>query len=145
MEAMRRNGADFASMHFPVGDEKCNLVVGGFGGDILGLDFPAPQRANNNETTHPIAFEANRWYTIRLRVSDDRVEGWIDSDKKIDFERRGRNFASPHFMDAGWDGPLAAYAWNGAAAIRSIRIRQLKPSLESRFWPALGVAASEHR
>ena len=139
VEAMRISGdGDFASLHFPVGEESCELLVGILnGGKIVGVGRIDGRPAENNETTHNITFQLNRWYSVRLRVTDDRLEAWIDSEKLIDLSRKGRGFTT--WLNAGWDSPLAVYAFRGKAAIRSIRIRELKSDAGPGSAPAVAA------
>src|SRR5439155_11674076 len=51
-EAKRVEGDDFfCTTTFPVGDEYCSFVVGGWGGSIVGLSSVGFQDASSNETT----------------------------------------------------------------------------------------------
>ncbi len=138
VEAMRISGTDFASLHFPVGDACCTLMVGAREWDpqdVVALDRVDGKRGLDNNTTHHVSFQSGRWYVVTLRVTDDRVQVWIDKEQVIDLPRRGHEF-SVDWEDC-WDGPLGVYAWmdpkSGAVAklrVRSIRIRELKPPPE---------------
>ena len=44
----------------------------------------------NNKTAQRIRFENNRWYTVRVRVTADRVRGWIDDEEILDLSTMGR-------------------------------------------------------
>jgi hypothetical protein len=125
MEAMRVSGRDFADIHFPVGDGDCELLIGGYAGRVVGIEGLDSKGAVDNETVRRMTFEANRWYTVTLRVTDDRIQAWLDTDKVIDLPRGGHKFYDPYLANS-WDAPLGVYAWNAHAAIRSIRMRQLK-------------------
>jgi len=126
IEAMRRQGAnDFASLKFPVGEDVCRLQVGGWGeGDVVGLDTIDGRNANENEATRHIEFQNDRWYTIRVRVTSERIRAWIDDWNVIDLETRGKKISAgmPQGVSCG------VCTWNGEAAYRAIRVRQLKPA-----------------
>jgi hypothetical protein len=129
VEAMRVSGhRDIASLHFSVGDAVCNLAVGGFdSGDVVALDQVDRKPGDNNATTRHVRFESNRWFVVRLRVTDDRIQAWIDQEQLINLPRRGHAFSTSR--DAG---PFGVFAWAGISAIRSIRMRQLKPEAAER-------------
>ncbi|HNS00397.1 MAG TPA: DUF1080 domain-containing protein [Planctomycetota bacterium] len=94
LEACRLEGQDFfCGLTFPVGSECCTLIVGGWGGGCVGLSNVDRQAADGNLTTKHLRFENGTWYPIRLRVSDARIEVWIDKDKQIDLERAGHGFS----------------------------------------------------
>lgn len=121
--AKRFSGTDFCSTTFAVGDRECTLIVGGYGGEIVGLGTLDGRRADNNETTHRIRFENNHWYTVRMRVTAELIRVWLDDEELIDLPMAGRTIA-PHVANLA---PLGVYAWQGKSAIRSIRLRQRKP------------------
>jgi hypothetical protein len=131
--AMRVSGNGLSSFCFPVGDAYCRLAVGGYEtGDIVGLQLVDGKDAQSNETTRHVRFQSNRWYTVRLRVTDDRVQVWIDGNQAIDLPRRGHDFtAGKGREEITGAGSLGIYTNSGAAAIRSIRIRQLKPDAKA--------------
>jgi hypothetical protein len=70
LKAMRVDGNDFfCGLTFPVGDSCCSLIVGGWGGTIVGLSSFNNMDAANNETTKVMNFEKGQWYDIRVRVT----------------------------------------------------------------------------
>jgi len=85
LEAMRVTGSDFfCGLTFPVGDNPCSLILGGWGGEVCGLSNLDYYDAANNETTRIISFETGRWYRVRLRVTPDKIEAWLDDEKIVD-------------------------------------------------------------
>ena len=79
LEAMRLEGSDFfCGLTFPVGKSAATFVVGGWGGMVVGISSIDHADAAENETTAGIAFEDNRWYRIRVRVTDTKLEAWVD-------------------------------------------------------------------
>ncbi len=86
-EAARIDGNDFfASLTFPVGDSFCTWVTGGWGGDIVGLSSLDGWDASDNETRTYFDFEKGRWYAFRLKVTADRITGWIDDKQIVDVQ-----------------------------------------------------------
>jgi hypothetical protein len=89
-QAMRMDGSDFfCGLTFPVGDSPCSFIVGGWGGGVVGLSSLNGSDASENETTKYQEFESDRWYTIRVRVTEERIEAWIDKRRMVDAETEG--------------------------------------------------------
>ena len=69
-QAMRVEGSDFfAGVTFPVDDSFCSLILGGWGGSVVGLSSINGQDASENDTSQSIEFQNGRWYTARVRVT----------------------------------------------------------------------------
>jgi len=124
LEAMRTDGSDFfCGVTFPVGKEYCSLIIGGWGGGLVGLSNVDSIAANENETTNYQEFEENKWYRIRLRVVTGRIDVWIDNQQVIKLETANRGF------DIWWEQepmrPLGIATWYTGAAFRDISIRRL--------------------
>ncbi len=87
LDAMRVMGSDFfCGLTVPVGTNFCSLIVGGWGGSLVGISSLDGMDASENETTKFVSFESGRWYRIRLRVTEKKIEGWIDKDKLVDVD-----------------------------------------------------------
>jgi hypothetical protein len=85
MEAMRVDGYDFfAGITFPVHDSFCSWINGGWGGMVVGLSSLDAMDASENDTSIRRNFESGRWYALRLRVLEDRIQAWIDEEAVID-------------------------------------------------------------
>src|SRR4051812_20915727 len=94
LDAMRVSGSDFfCGLTFPVSNSFCSLIAGGWGGSLLGLSSVDGMDASENETTKFINFEQAKWYRIRLRVTADRIEAWLDKDKVVDVVTAGRRIS----------------------------------------------------
>ena len=60
LEGKRVDGRDFfATTTFPVGDGYCSLVVGGWGGPLVGISSVNGADASENETTGSVEFKDN--------------------------------------------------------------------------------------
>jgi hypothetical protein len=124
LEAMRVAGYDFfCGMTFPVGDSWCTLIVGGWGGMVVGLSNIDDMNASENETTRGMCLEDKRWYPIRVQVTDTRIEVWIDKEKVISIVREGHRFGV-------WEEqcpikPFGVATWNTGGALRNIALRRL--------------------
>lgn len=125
VEAMRVAGGDFfCGLTFPVGDAYLTWINGGWGGTVVGLSNVNDFSAVENETTSGMDFEQGRWYQLRLRVTPERIEAWIDGDKKIDLERKDRRFTIWFEQEPCRPFGVTTYATKGA--IREISVRALE-------------------
>jgi len=78
--------------------------------------------ASENETTKYATFVQNHWYRIRLRVTHDRLEGWIDQAKLIDVVTTGKRISlRPGEIEES--KPLGIACWQTSAALRQIKYR----------------------
>ena len=94
VEAKRVSGNDFfCAMRFPVGNSYCYLWVGGSGGTVVGLSAIDGENESNNSTTTNMQFENGRWYSIRLSVTQQRIQSWIDNTQVIDQPIAGHRFS----------------------------------------------------
>ena len=124
LEAMRTAGSDFfCGLTFPVGAEPCTLIIGGWGGSVVGLSNIDGSAAVENETTSGMSFESNRWYKIRLRVTTSRIDAWIDDKQVIDLERGEHKFTVWPQQDPA--KPLGIATWSTGAALRDISLKRL--------------------
>jgi hypothetical protein len=125
LEAMRVQGSDFfCGLTFPVGDSPCTLILGGWGGSVCGLSNIDYYDAANNETTRVIYFENGRWYKIRLRVTTDKIEAWIDNKELVGVITTGRHIDIRPEVELSQ--PLGIATWQTTGAIRDIYLRRLK-------------------
>jgi hypothetical protein len=124
LEAMRVDGNDFfCGLTFPVGKDPCSLIVGGWGGGVVGLSSLDSQDAANNETTQYMNFEKGRWYKIRLRVVPNNIRAWIDEEKVIDVDTADRRVSIR--IEVEESRPLGIASWSTTAALRNIQLRGL--------------------
>jgi len=124
LEARRVEGGDFfCGVTFPVGNEHCTLIVGGWGGEVVGLSNVDGKDASQNETTRRRSFETGRWYKVRLTVEGRRIRAWIDDAQIVDLDATGRSLSVRR--EAEPSKPLGVTAWRTAAAIRDIEYRPL--------------------
>ncbi len=124
-QAKRTGGGDFFyGLTFPVGQDYCSLIVGGWGGSAVGLSNVDGLSAIENSTTQYIEFEKNRWYTIRLRVAAGKIAAWVDEKQMFEIA------TEEHTFDIWWEQtplrPLGIATWNTAAEIRDFKIIVIK-------------------
>jgi len=126
LDAMRVGGYDFfCGMTFPVGTSWCTLIIGGWGGMVVGLSNVDDLNASENETTTGMEFERGRWYRVRVRVTEPKIQVWIANDKIIDAPRAGHKFDV-------WEEqqpirPFGIATWDTTGALRNITLRRLNP------------------
>ncbi len=126
-EATRIKGGDFfASVTFPAGGDHATWVLGGWGGDIVGISSIDGWDASDNETRSYYEFEAGRWYAFRLQVTADHISAWIDDQRVVNVDIRGRAITLRR-GDIKLSTPLGFASYNTTGALRKIEYRMLKP------------------
>lgn len=125
LEAMRVAGDDFfCGLTFPAGDAFASLIVGGWGGRLVGISSIDYEDASENETTQIMTFETGRWYRIRLRVTERKIEAWIDQKQIINVVTAGRKL-SLRAGDIELSKPFGLSSWETSAAFRDIKLRDV--------------------
>lgn len=125
LEAMRIEGGDFfCGLTFPVGDSACTFVVGGWGGMVVGISSINNDDAAENETTTGMEFADNRWYRIHVRVTDQKIEAWINDEQRVDVAWKEKKI-SLRPGDIQKSLPLGIATYMTTAAVRNIRLRRL--------------------
>ena len=125
LDARRTSGYDFfCGLTFPVNDSFCSFIVGGWGGSVVGLSNINNESAINNETKTTKKFENNIWYTIKLRVTPEKIEAWIDNDKMVNYAYKDGELSIRN--DVNLSKPLGICSWNTAAELRDIRLEEIE-------------------
>ena len=131
LDALRVMGSDFfCGLTFPVRDSHCSLIVGGWGGGIVGLSNLDGGDASENETTQYIAFENGRWYRIRLRVTAEKIEAWVEQKKVVNVVTTRRKL-SLRAGEIERSKPLGLATWVTSAAFREIKLRHVDGPAEA--------------
>lgn len=124
LQARRVEGSDFfAGVTFPVGDSHCSLILGGWGGSVIGLSSINGMDASENETSQSMTFEQGRWYGVRIRVTPAKITVWLDERQIVDQSLAGNKIGIRGEVDAS--RPLGVASWRTKAALRDIRLRRL--------------------
>ncbi len=122
LEAMRIEGSDFfCGVTFPVGASHCSLILGGWGGRVVGLSSLNWMDAAHNETMGLRDFECGRWYGVRVRVTPAKIEAWINGRMAVNCGIEGRQVSIRFEMEPCVPLGVAAYATK--AAVRNVRVR----------------------
>jgi sugar phosphate isomerase/epimerase len=125
LEAQRQEGSDFfCGLTFPVGESAATLVVGGWGGGLVGVSSIDGNDASENETTQVMKFDTGRWYRIRVRVTPELIETWIDDEQMARVELKDKKIE----MRAGeieLSKPFGIATFRTRGALRDIKLRRL--------------------
>lgn len=125
IQAKRLAGEDFfCALTFPIGSNCCSLIVGGWGGGLVGISNLDGYDASENETTSFQEFKSGQWYRIRLRVTASRVEAWIDAKRVVNVDIKNR-LISVRPGDIESCKPFGLATYMTSAAYRDLRFRPL--------------------
>lgn len=124
LQAMRVEGHDFfAGITFPVAESFCSLILGGWGGSVVGLSSINFMDASENETSQSMEFENGRWYTVRIRVTPEKIQAWLDDRQIINQDLKDNKITVR--MEVEPSRPLGVATWKTRGALRDIRMRRL--------------------
>lgn len=125
LEAMKLDGHDFfCALTFPVKESHGTFVVGGWGGGVVGISCVDDLNASENETMSIEGFERDRWFRIKVRVTEERLETWIDERKMVDLALEGRKISLLP-GDIELSKPLGIASYQTRAQYRNIVWRAL--------------------
>lgn len=125
LEGKRLQGNDFfCTTTFPVGDSHCSLVMGGWGGAVVGLSTIDGLDASENATKTLQTFKRDQWYRIRIRVNREHIQTWIDDKRIVNLATKGKKISIRPECDLC--KPLGIATWRTTGAIRAIQFRPLK-------------------
>jgi hypothetical protein len=119
LEARRTAGNDFfCGITFPVNEEFCSLIVGGWGGPVVGISCIDGEDAAHNETQILKKFDKEVWYKVRLKVDSERISAWIDNEKLVDFAYPGHKLSLR--AEVGLSKPFGLFTWETTGEIRNL-------------------------
>ncbi|HZV35497.1 MAG TPA: DUF1080 domain-containing protein [Verrucomicrobiae bacterium] len=128
LDAMKLNGSDFfCGLTFPVADSWCSLILGGWGGGVVGISSINGDDASENETSQLMKFDNNHWYRVRARVTGKKIQCWLDDKKIVDVNTTGKTIGL-RFGEIELSKPLGIATYQTTAAFRNIQIRQVEES-----------------
>jgi len=127
LEARRMSGSDFfCGLTFPVriGSESVSLIVGGWGGNLVGISSIDGMDASENSTASQQEFESQKWYRIRVEVRDEHLQAWIDDKQVVDAhtEEQKLSLRSGPIEECA---PFGLATWLTQAELRGVRWRKL--------------------
>jgi hypothetical protein len=124
LDAKKISGNDFfCGLTFPVEDTYCSLIVGGWGGPVVGLSTIDGLDASENETRLLKKFEHDTWYRIRVKITSGKIEAWIDDEQIINFPTEGRKIDIR--PEVSLSKPFGVCSWITTAAIKNIMLKNL--------------------
>lgn len=126
-EARRVEGQDFfATCTFPVGSaDRCvSLVIGGWGGGLVGISSIDHLDASENTTRGEKHFENCQWYRVRIEVREDDLQVWINDAPMVNTSIKGRRL-SLRSGDIDRCTPLGFATWRTIGEIRAVKVARL--------------------
>jgi hypothetical protein len=125
LEARRMSGNDFfCGLTFPIAGTNVSLIVGGWGGGLVGISSIDGMDASENETTKFMSFEKDRWYAVKVRVTPDKLEAWLDDKKIADVRTADRRF-SLRSGPIEQSVPLGLATYETKAQVRNFVLKRL--------------------
>jgi len=120
-ECERLDGSDFfGTLTFPVNNSFASLVIGGWGGGVCGISSLDGDDAARNSTTTYKNFENKHWYSIRLRVTPNRLEAWLENEQIVNIDTSGKIISTRSEVDL--NKPFGFASYQSTAGIRNIKI-----------------------
>lgn len=124
LDAQRVEGHDFfLCLTFPVRDSHASLILGGWSGGVCGISSIDGFDASENSTTSYRKFEDGRWYKVRLRVTKDRIEAWLDDEQIVDADIADKKVSTRIEVSPSKPFGIATYMTKGA--YRDVKVRGL--------------------
>ena len=125
LQAKRTMGSDFfCGLTFPFKESHATLVLGGWGGSLIGISSLDDFDASENETGDAYVFEDKKWYDVRLRVTEEKLQVWLNDKMVIDTDVEGRK-VSMRFGEIEMSVPFGICTYATTGVIRDVKIRKL--------------------
>ncbi len=124
LKAKRTDGNDiFCGLLFPVGTNYCTMILGGWGNSVVGLSCVNFMIAADNETAVMKSFMENEWYDVKLRVTSEKIEAWVEGEQLIDLEL-AEKIITPYF---GLEifAPFGFFTFETSAAVKDIYVKRI--------------------
>jgi hypothetical protein len=128
LEAMKIEGNDFmCGLTFPVDKSHASLILGGWGGSLVGISSIDNRDASENDTTKYMDFPKDQWRKIKVRVTPAKLEAWLDEKQIVDQEIKGKKISlRPGEIDLSV--PLGVSTFQTSSAFRNIKLRKIEPA-----------------
>jgi len=125
LQAKITRGPDFfCGLTFPYQESHATLILGGWGGSLIGISSIDDFDASENETGDAYIFEDNQWYDIRLRATDSEISVWINDEQVIDCEVEGRKVAM-RYGEIEMSVPLGICTYATTGVIREVFFKEI--------------------
>ncbi len=124
-EAMRVDGNDFfGTVTFPVNDSHVSLIIGGWGGTLVGISSIDDMDASENNTRGNAYFKNNEWHKVRIEVRDDDLRAWINDKLFVNVSTKGHKLGlRPGDIEKCIPFGFASHATQ--ARVRGVIVRRL--------------------
>ena len=130
LEAKRVQGNDFfCGLTFPYRENHASLIIGGWGGSLTGFSSIDGLDASENESQDYMRFETDRWYRIRLRALENRLQAWVDDRQIFDVETKDREVDVR--IDIAEFTPIGISTFQTTAQLRNLNWYPLESSTDS--------------
>ncbi len=125
LQAKRTMGSDFfCGLTFPFKESHATLILGGWGGSLIGISSLDDFDASENETGDAYVFEDKKWYDVRLRVTEEKLQVWLYDKMVIETVVEGRK-VSMRFGEIEMSVPFGICTYATTGVIRDVKIRKL--------------------
>ena len=125
LQAKRTMGSDFfCGLTFPFKESHATLILGGWGGSLIGISSLDDFDASENDTGDAYVFEDKKWYDVRLRVTEAKLQVWLDDKMVIDSDVEGRK-VSMRFGEIEMSVPFGICTYATTGVLRNIKIKKL--------------------
>lgn len=122
--ARKLDGNDFfATTTFPVGDQHASFVVGGWGGTLVGLSSINGSDASENGLSKNKEFEPQKWYTLKVRVGQKRIQAQIDNEQFLDVDTSDVRLSVRFEVQPS--RPFGVSTYDTIGEVKSVRVRPL--------------------
>jgi hypothetical protein len=108
---------------FPVNEDYCSFVAGGWGGSTIGLSSVDGMYAAENETGTYKSFDEKTYYQFKLRVSEHAITASIDGKEYVNLKTKGRKLSLHPAMEPA--KPLGISCYATVAGVKDIQFREL--------------------
>ena len=124
LDAQKLSGDDFfVGLTFPYKDNFATLVLGGWGGGLVGISSVDNMDAANNDTGTTMNFERKKWYHVKVRATDKKIEAWVDNEQVVNLETEGKKIDLR--VDIENARPFGLATYQTAAGYKNIVVRKL--------------------
>ena len=79
--------------------------------------------ASENETTQYEKLDQNKWYAIRVRVADGKIECWLNDKQMVDVDLKDKRISTRIEVDP--NKPLGICCYNVESGLKDIKLRRL--------------------
>ncbi len=116
--------SDFlVGLTFPVGDEHCSFICGGWGGGLAGISSIDGNDASENQTTQFRDIKNNKWYRFVVKVDSKTITVTMDGEQIIEVPREGKSFTVRGEVRAS--RPLGYCVFASKVAVKDFEYRSL--------------------